>query len=504
MLLRMERVDVTQPHEPADDAGRVTASRDSGRPSDLIGRPGRPWLTLLATVLGGAMVGLDGTATTIAAPYISHSLGASLGDLEWIANAYLVALAVCLLPAGRLADRIGRRRTFVLGVLVFGLASLGIALSGQVWALVVFRVLQGVAGALLQPAALALLRNAFPADRLGLPLGIWGGANALAIGLGPVIAGVIVQNLHWPAVFAINLPVALVTVALTYLAVAESKGPRHGPPGMIRRLVTQRAVALGSALVGVSMLAVFGLLFLLTLYLQNVRGMDAITAGSWMLPPTCVILVSAPLGGVLAQRFGPRWPIFGGMVLVAAGLTSLTVLDSESGFVELLYPGVLVGFGTGMCVIASTEAIMGATPEEESGMASAIQQVASQVGGMIGILVVGSVMSWQVAANLPGHIAQAGLTHSARDAITAGMGSIAQGAMPPGFGPETVGRPLSGAVRAITGLTFIDAMGTALLIAAGVSLLGGVLALWLPSVTTNGGGNEPDPAPEPQPAGQAG
>jgi len=154
-----------------------------------------PWLTLSAAVLGGAMVGLDGTVTTIAAPYLSRSVGASLGDLELIANAYLVALAVCLLPAGRLADRIGRRVTFVLGVGVFGLASLALALSASVPALVLLRTIQGVAGALLQPSALALLRNAFPAGKLGLPLGVWGGANALAIGLGPVIGGVIVEEL---------------------------------------------------------------------------------------------------------------------------------------------------------------------------------------------------------------------------------------------------------------------------------------------------------------------
>lgn len=441
---------------------------------------GRPWLSLVAAVLGGAMVGLDGTATTIAAPYISESVGASLGQLELIANAYLIALAVGLLPAGRLADRIGRRKTFVLGVAGFGLASLGVALSGGVWTLVAFRVAQGLAGALLQPAGLALLRNAFPSDKLGLPLGLWGGANALAIGLGPVVAGVIVQTLQWPAVFALNVPVAIITVGLAVFAVAESTGPHGHGWRSLRRLVGQRCVYLGAVLVGVSMFAVFGLLFLLTLYLQNVGGMEPIAAGTWMLAPTCVVVLSAPLGGVLAQRWGPRWPVVVGLLLVTAGLASLALRDGVSQFTDLLYPGVLVGAGTGLGMIAATEAIMGDTPDALSGMASGLQQVASQLGGVLGIVTVGGVMSWQVSFRLPIRSGQAGLPESARSALSAGTDAVAQGALPPGFDAATVGAPFAGAVRAVTRLTFIDGMGTALLIAACVSLFGAVLAIWLP------------------------
>jgi MFS family permease len=441
-------------------------------------RGNRPWLTLTAGVLGGSMVGLDGTAVTIAAPYISASAGATLGQLELIANAYLIALAIGLLPAGRLADRIGRRKTFVFGVLGFGLASLGIALSSGVWALVMFRVLQGLAGALLQPAALALVRNAFPAEKLGLPLGIWGGANALAIGLGPVIAGVLVGSLRWQAVFLLNVPLAVVTVVLVFFAVTESQGPHR--PGALRELLAKRAVSLGSVMVAISSFGVFALLFLLTLFLQNVKGLSPIEAGAWMLAPTCVVVLSAPIGGLLAQHFGPRWPVFAGFVAVAAGLTGLTLLSADSGFSDLLYPAALVGFGTGLCVIAATETIMGATPDESTGGASALQQVASQIGGVLGIAAVGAAMSWQVSNTLPATIAQAELPRPVGDAVRANADSIAQGTVPDGFDPATVGASLSGAVRAVSRLTFTGAMGTALLVAAGVSLLGACLALWLP------------------------
>jgi MFS family permease len=438
----------------------------------------RPWLTLAATVLGGAMVGLDGTAITIAAPYISDSVGASLGELEMIANAYLIALAIGLLPAGRLADRFGRRKTFITGVLGFAAASLGIALSDTVWALVMFRVLQGFAGALLQPAALALLRNAFPAEKIGLPLGIWGGANALAIGLGPVIAGVIVQGFAWPAVFLLNVPVAAIVLGLTLYAVAESAGGPNGRRGVLRALLRLRAVHLGSVLVGVTSFAVFGLLFLLTLFLQNVKGLPPIEAGAWMLPPTCVVVLSAPLGGLLAQRFGPRLPVAAGFVLIATGLTGLASLDAAAEFGDLLYPGALVGFGTGMSVIAATEAMLGATPEAETGTASAVQQIASQIGGVLGIVTVGTVMSWQVSRSLPNRIDEAGLPEPISGSVLARADSVAQGTVPPAFdGGQSA---VTGAVRTISELSFTDGMGAALLVIAAVALLGAVLALALP------------------------
>ncbi|QWF78050.1 MFS transporter [Amycolatopsis sp. CA-230715] len=456
---------------------------------------GRPWLTLVGGVLGGAMVGLDGTAITIAAPFISSSVDATLGDLELIANAYLVALAIGLLPAGKLADRIGRRRTFVIGVALFGLASLGVALSGGVAALVAFRVLQGFAGALLQPAALAMLRNAFPADKLGLPLGIWGGANALAIGLGPVLSGLVVQGFGWQAVFLLNVPVAVLTVALAFFAVVESKGDEGTGRGGLRRLLRDRSVTLGAALVGVSSVGVFALLFLLTLYLQNVRGMSPIEAGAWMLAPTCVVVVSAPIGGMLAQRFGPRWPVVAGLVLVAAGLVGMTTLDRGSVFTDLLAPGLLAGFGTGLCVIAATEAIMGGTPDELGGIASGLQQVASQLGGVLGIAVVGGVMSWRVSDALGRHSTEAGLPGPVAETVRAGTDAVTQGKIPDGFEPGTVGARLANAVSAVAKLSFVDAMGVAFLVIAAVSLLGAIAGVLIPKTAA------PEPADDtPEPA----
>src|SRR4051794_26476340 len=169
-------------------------------------RSRNPWWTLLAVSVGGMMVGLDGTALTIAGPDIARSVGASFGELQWIANAYLLTLACALFPAGRVADRVGPLPVFLAGVLAFVAVSLLVAVTSTTWLLVALRAAQGLCGALWQPAALVLLRGAFPRELLELALGVWGGASAAAIAGGPILAGVIVEHFGWPAVFLVNAP----------------------------------------------------------------------------------------------------------------------------------------------------------------------------------------------------------------------------------------------------------------------------------------------------------
>src|SRR4051812_13843759 len=166
-----------------------------GRPA----RPGHghPWLTLVAVALGVMMVGLDATVVSIANPAIAKDLGASLSGLQWVTNAYLLALAVTLIPAGKIADRFGRKRTFLAGVIGFAVSSLLIGLSGGLGMVIFWRVVQGFAGALLQPASLALLRNTFPAERLNAAIGIWGSTVGISIAGGPIVAGLLVENVNW-------------------------------------------------------------------------------------------------------------------------------------------------------------------------------------------------------------------------------------------------------------------------------------------------------------------
>jgi predicted MFS family arabinose efflux permease len=358
-----------------------------------------PWWTLATVSLAGMMVGIDGTALTIAGPSIATSVGASLGELQWIANAYLLALAVTLFPAGRLADRAGRRRMFLIGVLGFGAASLLLAAASESWLLIALRAVQGACGAMLQTAALALVRATFPPKRLELALGVWGGASALALAAGPIFAGVLVAHLGWPVVFLVNAPVALVVGLLTRLTVAESRTAATPPKPVV--LVRSPGVLVGAALIGLSHFSLFGLLFFLTLYLQNVRGLDPVGAGEWLLPLMLVIVLSAPLGGVLTGRFGPRWPAAGGLALVCAGMLGFLGLGPATRQGEMLPWALVLGLGTGLAIIAATQVVVAGAPAAMAGLASALQQVATQLGGVLGIVLLGFVMSWQVGRLLP-------------------------------------------------------------------------------------------------------
>jgi MFS family permease len=389
--------------------------------------------------LGGIIVALDGSAVTVAAPRIARSVHASLGDLELIANVYLVVLALGILPAGRLADRFGRRATFIAGALGFGVCSLAISLSHSVGELVAFRAGQGLFGALLQPAALALLSVSFPRERLGAVLGIWGAANALAIGVGPVIAGLIVQGLGWPAVFVLNLPVALLAVVLILSAVRESRG--HASARPLRAVLGERRVRCAAALVAMSSCAVFGLLFLLTLFLQDVHGLSPSATGAWLLAPTLAVVVGALAGGILVERIGPRWPVVAGMLAVAGGLVGLAQVPVDAAFWQVAAPAVVIGFGTGAWVIAATQTIVTGAVEELVGTASAVQQGSSQLGGVLGIVIFGAVMSIRVGGVLP----------------AAG----------------------SHAARAVSHLAFTEGMHAAFLVCAGLVLLTAPLGLLL-------------------------
>lgn len=358
-----------------------------------------PWWTLVAVSFGGMMVALDGTALTIAGPLIGRSVHASFGELQWMANAYLLVLAVALFPGGRLADKYGRRAAFIIGVTGFGIASLLLAMSTTAWELIALRSLQGLCGALLQPAALALLRAAFDPKRLDAAIGVWGGASAAAIAAGPVVAGVIVQNFGWPAVFAVNVPVAVLTIVLTLLCVGESKAVGRGarPAALLRA----PGVALGTVLTGLSYFSLFGLLLLLTLYLQNLRGLDPIGAGTWLLPITAVVVLAAPIGGVLTGRVGPRRPTVVGLVLVFGGMLGFLGLDARTTWLHLLPAAAILGAGTGIALVATTQIIVANAPADMSGLAAALQQVATQLGGALGIVILGDVLSVRISQVLP-------------------------------------------------------------------------------------------------------
>ncbi len=424
------------------------------------------WRTLISVSLGIMMVALDGTVVSVANPTIGHKLNASLADLQWVTNGYLLSIAVLLVFGGRLGDRFGRKRLFMLGMGGFALGSLGCALSGSIDLLILFRVVQGAFGAMMLPATLACLRAAFPPDELERAVGIWGGTSALATASGPIIGGLLVQHVSWESIFLLNLPLGAVALVVAFFSIQETKDVDSGsgldPPGVLLlsgslfalawgliksqthgwgsaytlgflaaalvlmlvfilwekrvkvpliplELFKSPSFSAGVVLVVLGLFALYGVLFFMTLYLQRVHGYSPVQAGVRLLPLTAVFSLSSPLGGVLTARFGPRVPLFIGMVLMGAaflGLRSVGIDTSYSG----QWPWfVAVGVALGLIIVASTQAIVGNAPVDRAGVAGGIQQTGFQLGGVIGTSVLGTVIVTGVTAHFAGHLAAAGV-----------------------------------------------------------------------------------------------
>lgn len=492
---------------------------------------GHPWLTLLAVAFGVTMVGLDGTVVAIANPAIARDLHANLSGLQWVTNGYLLALAVSLIIAGRLADRFGRKRVFLVGVVAFAAASVLVGLSSGIGMVILWRVVQGFAGALLQPASLAILRKAFPAEKLNMAIGIWGGVSALSIASGPIVGGLLVENIGWQSVFYLNVPVGLVALALGLYVIRESRDPEaHGSfdlPGVVllagalfslvwglikaqergfgnalplgffagaivlgalfvvrehrasRPLLPLglfRSVSLSTAtaLVTLAFFALFGAFFFLTLYLQQVHGLTPVQAGVRLLPLTATFVFSSPLAGALTARFGPRPTLVAGMLLTSAGLFGLSRLAADSPYPHLWPWFVVLGFGFGFVIVSGTEAIVGNAPIELAGVAGGLQQTGMQLGGVLGTTVFGTIMATQVGNVLVGRLTGAGLPVPLAQQLAAAKDYVAQG-----VAPVPAGAPAAVAKAITTGSheAFMSGFGLSLTIGAIVALVAAAGAL---------------------------
>jgi EmrB/QacA subfamily drug resistance transporter len=521
----------------------LAPSTESAGPTSKL--RGNPWLTLLSVALGVAMVGLDGTVVAIANPYIARDLSASLSDLQWVTNAYLLVLSVGLITAGKLGDRFGRRKVFFVGVLGFALASLMVGLSGSIGEVIAFRAVQGGFGALLMANTLANLRAAFPPERLETAVGIWGGVTAVAIASGPIIGGVLVQHVSWQSVFFVNVPVAFLALLVGAFVIRESRSEggvrsldlpgvallsgalfcivwgiikaqawgwssagtvgfvaggiallaafvafehRSKAPLLPLRLFRSRSLAAGTVLVLLTLLALFGVLFFLTLYLQNVHGFSAVAAGIRVLPLTATFVVSAPLAGWLTARFGPRPPMFLGMLLIGGAFVSLTGLTVDASYVHLWPPFVAIGFGMGFVLISSTQAVIGNAPVDEAGVASGLQQTATQFGGVLGTSVLGAVMASTVGSVLVGKLVAAGVPTAVAGRFAAAKDAVAEGVVPL---PAQVPHALAVQITRGADAAFMTGLHNAMWVGAAVAFAGALLALVVRPGRVNAGAAVP-------------
>ncbi|GAA1535005.1 MFS transporter [Streptomyces albidochromogenes] len=428
-------------------ASTAEAGVDRGRPMPARHRR----LTLANSVLGAVIVALDGTVLMIAQPTLRRDLDASLTEVQWTSTGYLVAVAGLLVFAGRIGDRFGHRRVFAWGLLGFGAASAGIGFAPEVGWVIGLRVVQGVFGALLQPATMGMLRAAFPPDRLGMPIALRTSAIGVAAAAGPLVGGVLVAQLGWRAVFFLNVPPALV-MGLLALAVRppETERTRRGPaprldlPGAALLAVTLAAFVhtlvgvpsdgwtvtgavglliagvtaaalvrherrtpdpllppalLGSATVsaGLGILvaasaAMLGALFVCSFVLQDVLGMDPLRTSVVALPGGVMMVLGAPLSAVLLRRWGARPTALAGTVLLTTGVLVLSRIGPGSSTVLIGGGFLLLGAGFGALMVTATAVVVRQVPPESAGVAGGLQQTAMNIGPALGVAAATTLM----------------------------------------------------------------------------------------------------------------
>jgi len=442
-----------------------------------------PFRAVLIVAVAVFMTSLDNLVVGVALPSIKADLGGSLEALEWTVNAYTLAFAVFLLTGAALGDRFGRKRTFLVGLVLFTGSSAVAALSGSIEVLVGARAVQGLGAAIITPLSLAILADAVPADRRGPAIGLWGAVSGLGVALGPAVGGAVVEAGHWSWIFWLNVPVGLllVPIALRGLRESHGEGGRSTPidrPGLVLSslglfgltfgIVRSQELGWGSTTVVVSIAAgllvlaaflasqrrttapmlplrlfrsvpfsatnllvfamffgMFGSIFLLGQFFQVAQGMGPLEAGLRTLPWTGMPVVAAPIAGILADRIGARPLLVTGMTLQAIGLLWLAaVLRVDVGYGALLVPFVLSGVGMGLVIAPVTGAVLAAAPVALAGKASGATNAIRETGGVFGVAILATVF-----ASSGSYLSPEAFTDGLRAAIPVGGVVLAVGAL---------------------------------------------------------------------------
>jgi EmrB/QacA subfamily drug resistance transporter len=436
--------------------------------------------TLAITSLALFMVSLDNLVVTTALPVIRRDLHATISQLEWTVNAYTLTFAVLLLTGAALGDRFGRRRLFVIGMLLFTGASAFAALSTSANALDIARALQGVGGAIVTPLTLTLLSAAVPAERRGLALGIWGGIGGLAVALGPLVGGAIVSGVSWHWIFWVNVPIGLVLAPLAYSRLEESYGGDRaldlpglglastGLLGIVWGLVRGNDHGWGSAGIVVPIVAgallvaafvvwelrasspmlpmqffrdrtftltnvaslfmffgMFGSIFFLAQYFQTVQGYSPLQSGLRILPWTAMPMIVAPIAGALSDRIGGQRLMAAGLALQSAGLLWIAAVSTPTTpYIDFVGPFVLSGIGMGLFFAPVANVVLSSVRPEHEGKASGATNAIRELGGVFGVAVLAAVFS-----HVGGYQSSETFVHGLTTAVYIGGALVAVGAV---------------------------------------------------------------------------
>jgi EmrB/QacA subfamily drug resistance transporter len=487
----------------------------------------RRWWALGAMCFALFMIMLDNTVVNVALPSIQRSLHATTSSLEWTVNAYTLSFAVLLVTGGRLGDIFGRRRMFLFGVGVFGSASFLIALAQSDTWLIAFRAVQGIGSGFMMPATLSIITNAFDARERGRAIGTWAGVSAMALAIGPVVGGFLVQDVSWQSIFLLNVPVAALAIAVTLLAVRESRDETAirevdvpgvaaltiGLAALVLALVksntwgwssTKVLVLFSLALAGliafvlieprrrapmvdfaffrsrtylganvvafIVSFVMFATFFSLALYMQDILHFSPLQTGVRFLPTTICVMFAGPLSGRLADRIGSRLLIAAGLISVAASMFWMTGITTHSSYGYLIVSFVLQGLGIGFVMSPMSTAAMNAVDRTKAGVASGVLSMTRMVGSTFGVAALGAVIAsvgrTQLATRLPE------------------VASAQRGKLVDLLGSGASTNHLPAHVQSALNETYVYALTKGLYVLGALALLGSLLALTLVRRTT--------------------
>ncbi len=430
-------------------------------------RSSHRWWILVVLCLSSLVLVVDGMALTVAVPQMTRDIGATAQDTQWILDSYVLVFAGLLLTSGSLGDRFGRRKVMIIGLLLFGAASLAAVFAANPGELIAVRIAMGVGGALIMPSTLSILITVFDETERPKAMAAWTSVAMLGLVGSPVLGGVLIDHFSWHAIFFINVPVVALAVLAGMVLMPESKGPWQRPdlPGaMLAIPLAVAIIALGAFMVwenitsepmvplvlfkhrnfsgGSLSLALVeiangGLLLVFTQYLQFVLGYTPFKAGLAFVPLAVTALIGNIAGAKLAATTGPRFLVLGGLLVMAASFGLLTTVSADTGFVIPAVALGLLGLGAGLAMPAAVGALMSTIPVEKAGVGSALNDTIQQAGSALGIAILGSLLASGFARHVPvGAPAQArhsiaaalaaargdtSLVHAARQAFTASM-----------------------------------------------------------------------------------
>jgi len=502
------------------------------------------WKALVVLSFALLVVTVDNTILNVALPTIRSELDADSSALQWIVDSYLLVFAGLLLAAGSLGDRFGRRRALFAGLVVFGVGSLFAALAGSSTELIAARALMGVGGAAIMPTTLSIITNIFPAHERPKAIAMWAAVAGMGIALGPISGGVLIEHLSWNWVFLVNLPIVAACLVAGTILVPESRDPSSprldlagtglsiaGLGTLVYGLIeapeagwtsgsTLGTFALGLGILGAFVawelrckqpmldvkvfrnlrfsgaslaiafvvFALMGVMYYLTTYLQSVMGYSALGAGLRTLPVAAGLIVASRVSVALTNRFGTKVVVSNGLATVAGSLVLLATVQADTGYGLVAAALGLMGLGMGLAMAPATDAIMGALPKAKAGIGSAMNDVVREVGGTLGVAVLGSVLSSGYASSMEG--ATEALPAEASEAASDSVGAAHEVA-------ADVGGSAGASLIASANDAFVDAMATASTVGAGAAALGAIIALLFLPARAKEATSTPVPAPAP-------